>query len=307
MLGHLYGTQGYPHNPFTKFIGHFAHLGVQIFFVISGFLITSLLIKEHNKNGKIDSGAFFTRRTLRIFPAAFVYILAMELVFNPGYLGYAFTYTMCYAPQTRPWILGHLWSLSVEEQFYLFWPLALVISFRHHTRTALVVIGLSIVARLLFWSAGLHEIDEYFPAVADNLMMGCLLAFYQGWLRLHAKWLLKPAVFSALAVLTFATPYLLPWVRLQIFFGAIVPFILAIFLFAAIERRDFLLNNKITSAIGVLSYSLYLWQQPFLNRTNPVWWTRFPLNILLAVMCAIFSFAFIENTLLNIYKRRRSA
>lgn len=99
LLGHLTGTTYYPTNTVTRFLGSFAHLGVQIFFVISGFLITTLLLNEQNRTGRISLSQFYLRRTVRIFPAAFTYITVIAVLMRPGYLGYAYTYTMCYASQ----------------------------------------------------------------------------------------------------------------------------------------------------------------------------------------------------------------
>ena len=275
LLGHLYGTMHYPHNAVTQYLGHFSHMGVQIFFVISGFLITSLLLMEKAKTGTIDLVQFYLRRTFRIFPAAFFYTTVIAIVARPGYLTYAYTYTMCYASQARPWVLGHLWSLSVEEQFYLLWPAALVIGFRVRRTVGFAVLLLAPLARLLFWQHGQHNIDEYFPAVADSLMMGCLLAFYRETLRRKAAWLRNPVVFAVLGLLIMFSDHLLPRVRLQIFLGGLTPLVIALFLFSAIERADWILNNRVTRTVGILSYSIYLWQQPFLNRMSHGSWAEF--------------------------------
>jgi peptidoglycan/LPS O-acetylase OafA/YrhL len=304
IFGHLYLTANYPRNEVTRFLAQFAHLGVQIFFVISGFLITTLLLKEKAKNGSIDLVKFYLRRTFRIFPAAFFYITAVAIVARPGYLVYAYTYMMCYASQARPWVLGHLWSLSVEEQFYLVWPGALILGFRWRKSIGFAVLLLAPLARFLFWQAGMHEIDEYFPAVADSLIMGCLLAFYREPLKLRFPWLTKTAVFAVLGLLVLFSSHLLPKVRLQIAFGGIVPLIIALFLFSAIERADWFLNNPLTKALGILSYSLYLWQQPFLNRNVHTWWTAFPVNILLALLCALGSYWVVERPFLTLFHSR---
>ena len=160
----------------TLLLTHYAHFGVQAFFVISGFLITTLLLKERSATGRIDLLAFYRRRTLRIFPACFLYVSVVALVGHIGYLGYAYSYTMCYAGQGRPWLLGHLWSLSVEEQFYLLWPFVLALAFTLHRLVAIAVVLAAPIARLVFWDYGLRDIDEYFPAVADSIAAGCLLA-----------------------------------------------------------------------------------------------------------------------------------
>jgi peptidoglycan/LPS O-acetylase OafA/YrhL len=86
---------------------------------------------------------------------------------------------------------------------------------------------------------------------------------------------------------------------MQIFLGGLPSVVIALFIFAAIERRDWLLNNRVTYALGVLSYSLYLWQQPFLNHASNRWWTAFPVNILLVLACAIGSYYVVERPFLR--------
>jgi peptidoglycan/LPS O-acetylase OafA/YrhL len=72
---HLYGTAGWPHNHATKVLSAYGHFGVQVFFVISGFLITTLLLAEYGKNGRISLRGFYRRRSFRILPASLIYIL----------------------------------------------------------------------------------------------------------------------------------------------------------------------------------------------------------------------------------------
>ncbi|MHB1744733.1 MAG: acyltransferase family protein, partial [Acidobacteriaceae bacterium] len=226
------------------------------------------------------------------------------VLMRPGYLGYAYTYTMCYANQHRPWVLGHLWSLSVEEQFYLLWPVALVLGFAWRKRIGFAVLLLAPLARLLFWRAGMHEIDEYFPAVADCLMMGCLLAMYRPQLSKRAGWMQGPWAFGLLALLMFGSQFLLWRVRSEIFFGGLVPLSIAAFLFVAVERADWFLNNRVMNFFGVLSYSLYLWQQPFVNRNRVDWWTAFPTNLLLTLALALVSYFCVEKPFLGLVRHR---
>ncbi len=127
IVSHLQGTRGFPHFSLPVELGN---LGVRVFFVISGLLITTLMLQEHRKYGSISVARFFIRRTLRIFPAMYFFLLVVAvaaklgLVFlSPGDMFHAATYTMNYH-SGGSWTLGHLWSLAVEEQFYLLWPLA---------------------------------------------------------------------------------------------------------------------------------------------------------------------------------------
>ena len=305
LFGHLWGTNGFPKNVVTEALAQYAHLGVQVFFVISGFLITTLLLREHKSTGRIDLYAFYRRRMFRIFPAAFFYITVMAIVARPGYLWWAYTYLMCYAGDGRPWLLGHLWSLSVEEQFYMVWPLALITWFSRRATVAIAVFLLAPVARLVFWQFGMHSIDEYFPAVADSLAAGCLLAFWIDKVRERGRWLTHPVVFTVLGMAVLAIPFMFPRLRLYILFGGVAPVLIALFLFAAVERADWFLNNRVMYAGGALSYSAYLWQQAFLNRNLHAWWTSFPVNLLLAFAAAAGSYFVVEKPFLKLGHRTK--
>jgi peptidoglycan/LPS O-acetylase OafA/YrhL len=261
-------------------------------------------LREKAKTGRIDLTHFYLRRTLRIFPAAFFYVTVVALVAHPGYLTYAYTYTMCYAGQERPWLLGHLWSLSVEEQFYLLWPFAVAYAFPRRQKIGIAVMLAAPVARFIFWHFNLRDIDEYFPAVADSLMAGCMLAFSRDTLLRKFGFLRRTGVFLLLGALTLSIPFMLPRVRLEIILGGIPALIIALFLHSAIERKDWFLNNRFMFQAGLLSYSLYLWQQPFINRTHPAWWTRFPLNIVLATACATVSYYAVERPFLTMFRKK---
>lgn len=129
-LGHLSGTKGFPN---LVQIGDYAHLGVVAFFVISGFLITRLMLLEHAKFGDVSLRLFYARRALRLLPAAYTYTLCVGLMWAAGFIQlhsrdmwHVLTYTVNYQID-RSWDFGHLWSLSVEEQFYLLWPFMFVL------------------------------------------------------------------------------------------------------------------------------------------------------------------------------------
>jgi peptidoglycan/LPS O-acetylase OafA/YrhL len=191
LVGHFGGTRGLRRLDFG--IGDYAHLGVLCFFVISGFLITSLLLSEHAANRGISLKLFYVRRALRIFPASYAYIGCVSLLGLAGIihleawdLVHAVTYTVNYAPHVSC-LIGHLWSLSVEEQFYLLWPFAFVaLGPRRAMWVAVGVILLGPVARsalrLFLYETPYYNIPM-FPMVADSLAAGCLLAGARGWLE----------------------------------------------------------------------------------------------------------------------------
>jgi len=168
-------------------------LGVSAFFVLSGFLITRLLVREREKTGRVSIRRFYLRRTMRIFPAYYAFLfLSFALDARAGQrwshalIVNTLTYTVNYFnafnhhPATS---VAHAWSLAVEEQFYLLWPLAFVILFARGRRTLMAGVGLAaliVVAWRSWLILGAHVDVSYvynaFDTRFDNLAVGCLLA-----------------------------------------------------------------------------------------------------------------------------------
>jgi len=131
LVGHVAGTVNAPE--WLTPLHNLGNFGVKIFFVISGFLITLLLLEELGVSGRIDLRGFYLRRCCRIFPAFYFFIGCIVLANAGGYIElypndvlHAATFTMNYH-HDRAWALNHTWSLAVEEQFYLLWPLLLML------------------------------------------------------------------------------------------------------------------------------------------------------------------------------------
>src|SRR6476660_10002524 len=144
VVGHLSKAQ---HS--TALWGAYGNTGVRIFFVISGFLITKLMLTEHDRTSDISLRDFYIRRAYRILPAALVFIAVAVVIdwkeMRWLHVGAAVFYLADY-DLAAPWIFGHLWSLSVEEQFYLLWPAILK---RWYERRVAILVGVSIFAPVL--------------------------------------------------------------------------------------------------------------------------------------------------------------
>ena len=316
LLGHLSGTRHFIRVWLP--IGDYANLGVRVFFVISGFLISSLLFKELEKTNGINLKLFYLRRTFRIFPAFYLYMTIIAIVAALGFqqvpakdLAYAFSYSINFVPH-KAWLVGHTWSLAVEEQFYLLWPAALwILGRRKGLWAAAAVVALSPLLRVgWYYVMPQYEplIGEAFPTVADSIAVGCLLAGIRGWLwkqdlyrrflMSHAFWIL-PITFLAVNAQPFA---MAGWLMGE----TIINILIGVTIDRAIRKPEDLfgriLNNRALSYIGALSYSLYLWQQPFLNRKADAWWTAFPQNILIAFALALASYYLVEQPFLNLRK-----
>lgn len=320
MLGHLSGTTGFIQLP--QLLSGVSFLGVRVFFIISGFLITSLLLEEEARTRTVSLGHFYFRRTMRIFPPFYVFVACMALAGSMGWIELrehdilaAVTYTMNYH-QDRSWFLGHTWSLAVEEQFYLLWPLLMkYLGSRRAAHAALVTVVCAPLVRiaLLIFAPGFREgIGETFPTVADAIATGCLLAFYRdriGASSLGGRFLNSRAVWiTPVLVLGVAS---IPSTK----FGFLVGQTLANVGIALVLERVVrspgdavgrFLNTPVVIRVGVLSYSLYLWQQPFLNRYSDHPIAMFPLNVALACVAAAVSYRVIERPALRLRTRSES-
>jgi peptidoglycan/LPS O-acetylase OafA/YrhL len=307
LVSHVAGTQGAP--PLPRGLGE---LGVRVFFVISGLLITTLLIEEHRSFGRISLGRFFLRRTFRIFPAFFAFLAGLWVAQHMGWLAFsardwlhAITYTVNYHAG-RPWEMGHLWSLSVEEQFYLLWP-ALLVAFgmKRGAFYAAALIVLAPILRLAYLKLGLSDYSM-FETAADSIAMGCLLAFCRDRLWEDARW--RAMVSLPAIVALFALAHVLGLsTRAGLLAGETVQsFAIALLIERSIRfpARDLgkLLNAAPVMYVGALSYSLYLWQQPFLNRSGAYEANGFPLNLGLAVACALVCHYAVEKPFLDLRK-----
>ena len=319
LLGHLAGTVGSPQ--FLAGVHSLGNYGVRFFFVISGFLITWLLLGELDRTGTVNLKKFFTNRVLRIFPAFYAYVGIgavlgyyglVELL--PGDLLHAATYTMNYHDE-RAWHLNHTWSLAVEEQFYLIWPFVFLMLGRKYAPALLLSLVLVVPCiRAVMWfgyDMSPTAMMRQFQAVADSLAVGCLMAFLlrSGRLPVLRRPLLRFAAWVLAAVLLAgsAGAYLIAPAFFYVFGQSLANIGAAVVVYLCIGRKDGvlyrLLNNRAAVFVGTLSYSLYLWQEPFLNSTAAAFPQSYPYNLLFTVAAALTSYFLIEKPFLTLKNR----
>jgi peptidoglycan/LPS O-acetylase OafA/YrhL len=311
VFSHLGGTRGFPISARVTELLPLGDLGVRVFFVISGFLITNLLLDDWNRHGSISLSRFYFRRTFRILPPYYVLIAAiaaaaiLQLIqLAPRDLPHAITYTSNYYPQ-RSWWIGHTWSLAVEEQFYLLWPAVLLLAGRRGGFVvAAAVVFLSPFVRLAMWQfapSPTGGIGHGFEAVADSLAIGCLLAGLATWLSAQ-RWyrrILESPAFLFVPLIVLAASALHEHPRLYFFVSFTVMNVgTALCVHWAVTydkgRVGRFLNATPLAFVGVISYSIYLWQQLFLNRYSTSVAAMFPLNIILVAVAALASFYLVE-------------
>ena len=264
-------------------------IGVDIFFVISGFLITRIILSEA-KAGTFSSLAFYARRVRRIFPALIVvlattYLIGWIVLLPDGFAllgkstaaGVAFVsnlfqlnQTGYFAPEAAENPLLHLWSLGIEEQFYIFWPLLLVLLFgSKYRRIRIAAIAAASFGLSLLIFLGLKEWSFYSPLPrAWELLAGGLLASSQveGVARQSSP--LRENLLSAagLAAIIGAAAALN---KESLFPGAwaLLPVLGAVLIIIAPNStvNRVLLSSRAMVAIGLISYPLYLWHWPLLS------------------------------------------
>jgi peptidoglycan/LPS O-acetylase OafA/YrhL len=238
-----------------------------MFFVISGYLITTILLKEHSRTATINLRQFYIRRAYRILPAASVFMLFVLVMYWRQFrwidIGAMLFYLVNY-DSGKPWVIGHLWSLGVEEQFYFLWPGTLQRWYRHKVPVLLAVVAIAPVYRALCFHFKVPG-GGYgtFPAVADNLAVGCLLAIVGARIPKIKSWAALPMLLAVLLV-----PYYPATTPARTLFelfvlNPVVNFSMAGLLLHVIQTPYWILNISPMVWLGKISYSLYLWQQPF--------------------------------------------
>ncbi len=298
-----------------------AGFGVRLFFVLSGYLITELLLREHRRDGQIAIGAFYRRRARRILPAFYCYLAAVAgwLIWRgtplplSSWLGAA-TFVQNYAVLwTAPdsgsvyWNIGHIWTLCVESQFYLIWPPVFVLLRPQRAKwVALAVVLLSPLVRVGTYFL-FPDLRGYLGVMlhtdSDGLALGCATALFLNDPRVHAflgRWRRKGLLLSLSWITLIA-----PWGRHEIpGFNIAIGFtgdaLAAAWIIAVLHRFDCGWLERVTGqgflpALGLISYSLYLWQQPFLGPEGWITQDRPLLAFILPIILAVISFLCIES------------
>ena len=285
--------------------GAFANLGVRIFFIISGYLITTLLLKEYAKTSTIQLREFYVRRAYRILPAAIAFMLPVFVIYWHQLRWYHMVAAALYVTNfdyAHPWFLGHLWSLSVEEQFYFLWPGVLKKWHRHRVAILAGVVALAPVYRVACHFLKLHgRADETFPAVADILAIGCLLAIYAPRMpRIKRAWALLMVLPVALVPVYVAAVHFRTTPLLLLVLWPLLHFSIAGLLLHVVQSPYWILNIKPVAWLGKISYSRYLWQQLFAyGPQHRAWyWLLVPVGL------ASVSYYLVEQPMLRLREKR---
>jgi len=315
------------HAGFEWFSG--GYVGVDVFFVISGFLITTIILKE-KKAGNFSFAYFYERRARRILPALFFIMLTcipfawfFQLPQELIDFGKSLIATSIFSSNILFWFdtnyfavdsdyipLIHTWSLAIEEQFYLFFPVLLSFFWALGKHRLFWILGVFTILSFAFCEWGWRHFPEanfyLLPFRAWELLIGALCAVYLFQHQQPKEYIAESGTILGLCLIIFAVFYLdksYPFPSLYALFPVIGSAL--IILFTHRETWVYkLLSAKILIFIGLISYSAYLWHQPlfvfarlyFIEEPKP--WVMGLLSIL-AMILAYLSWRFIETPFRN--------
>jgi peptidoglycan/LPS O-acetylase OafA/YrhL len=300
-------------------------IGVDIFFVLSGYLITSVLVGEHETTGVISLRRFYIRRVCRLLPALVVVVcvaVAMALWFHSkrrdteidaaAALLYLSDYRYALFP-VHGTALGHTWSLSVEEQFYLFWPLLLIVLLTWNRRVALRA-TLVLIVVVAVWRGFLLVISDdpfsrtyfAFDARADELLIGCALALWQPQIMtsrfLTHIWPVVVLLLTAVALKVSPSGPSLKYIDTIGYplFGVAAAYLIVILTSDEKSYLTYLLSLPLIVAFGRISYGFYLWHYLIIHAQGYIIINRIWITFVLTLAAAVASYWLIERPFLKL-------
>jgi len=332
---HLQSKPSIHDSKFLRGIGYFIFnggLGVNIFLVISGFLITKLLIDELTQTGTVSLRKFYLRRVIRIFPAYYFLLSVYFLLQLAGYFHINLLAWISVLTFTKQFFinntaeLDHLWSLSVEEVFYLIWPFSFINFKRRSIQISVYIILLVAVIRIITTNFPAPSLSLTIFARADALLIGSLIAIYYKQITqwvLARQWMIYLVV-PVLLVSIFTYTYFFSrlsnsvgneqvnYLLLRVAYGflgsegLVTNLLIGFIVVFSINVRNswfWLLNTSIMNHLGKLSYSIYLWQQLFTADREVL--NKMPIVVLLGIiyLIAYLSYEFIEKPFMSLKRK----
>lgn len=258
------------------------NLGVNFFFVLSGFLITFLLIREKEYTGKIHVGHFYMRRILRIWPLFYLCVFIGFVVFPSVahligmsaaeharpiyYLTFLNNFDVIETGHPNSLILGILWSIAIEEQFYLTWPLLLsLLPLRYFKYACLAILAGSLVFRALHYNEPAILYFNTFAVIGD-MALGGLMAYYTSYDSPFLRWVTKLPRWQIIGIYVVAAGLFI--LRRKLFYAGVMTIperlIIALFFGLIIVEQNFSQRSfykfsqfKIMTSMGIYTYGLY--------------------------------------------------
>ncbi|WP_295770021.1 acyltransferase [uncultured Mucilaginibacter sp.] len=306
-------------------LAKYGTFGVNVFFVISGFLITSLLIKEKVTYKSVSLRNFYIRRFLRILPVAYLFLavlFALNFIFKLNLSAASFLrplfFVENFGDHSTYTLAGHFWSLSVEEQFYLIFPFLIARSLKNYIITAIALIpGILVITyvyfhlhtQLLLVDFVLNVIYHLLGNGISIILIGSLAAIFL--CKYEHLFILKSKYIALFQILLMALSFFFFNHRLFMNINSTISalFIALTIIYTIVNKDGFIfqiLNNKYVRYLGTLSYSIYIWQELFTFKQP---WANLPygnsvvLNLILLAVTAVASYHLYEKYFLKLKAR----
>jgi peptidoglycan/LPS O-acetylase OafA/YrhL len=309
----FYSTQ----DAYATDITVYGAFGVDIFFGLSGLLITRLLLEEWNATGSFHLREFYVRRAFRILPPVFVFLAvytAAGMSKSTIELVSSLLFFRNYVPSRLTGFgTSHLWSLALEEHFYLLWPGLLALLGPRRSRHAAAGLALSFGLWRMIESQLAVPLFPEVPAHfrtdlrLDALLWGCLMAFLLDGAKEREKLVQQtrlPYWLAAVAIAMWCIRYYSHLTSVAV--AVLIPAILA----GTLVHPDWRISRALSwgplTWLGRISYSLYVWQQLFLTtgwEPASQWWRHWPWNLAASLAAATLSYYLIEKPLIRVGRR----
>lgn len=329
-LPHHFESDGIFHQYFSYFFSGGA--GVNVFFAISGFLITTILLNEKAKYGTVNLKNFFAKRFIRLLPPVIPFYIALYVFMQLGYvrkvefgLLISLFYLFNFVPKAKAfWSteLSHTWSLAVEEQFYLIWS----ILFKWLNRNKIIFIGISLILISIVFSlivpsqkidlkGSVMSIQDAFfierwtiPAISP-IIIGALIAIFNFKTPETAKSITNNKLYITIASVFFCSSFFIPN-EFSILFNLPHSIGVSLFLLWIVHHQTHVfitwLEWKPIRYLGTISYGIYIWQGFFIRTSShfepKIQLHEWPLNLLLTLIISILSYEILEKRVLNLKK-----
>jgi peptidoglycan/LPS O-acetylase OafA/YrhL len=330
LLGHGAGAWSHSSDLLSKWAG----LGVSTFFVMSGTLITWLMIREKEETGSLSLRDFYIRRSLRILPVFWLLIVCVIILKSVHAISIsdmdifrALTFTHNYplgGSSDYAWWLHHTWSLSMEEQFYLIWPGLFALLVKKKSMLVAGVLAFSgpvlVLANYYLLPSLRGQEESTFHTRVGTLMMGCLAAYlldsssFRTWIKkVPAGPLLLAAAVFLLVIDPCIELHFKGHSAIRAVLGLVMPTVEAIVIAASVLILvagkagviHWVFNQPIVAHIGKLSYGIYIWQQLFYEHGSaPTLWALL-LRTLAIYGVSVCSFHFMEKPILGLRRKFR--
>lgn len=319
-------SNSYWNNPFANSVSFFGSEGVTIFFCLSGYLLSRLLIREFSDTGKLSIRSFYIRRILRIWPLYFCYIVfclaASPFLGNqalrgeeiPSLITFTYNWQQIYTGESRG-MPAILWSISVEEQIYLVLPLLILLFSRWSFKSlSFTLILLGIIARIFFYANDLPMYRNTFSYMS-TIGIGMLYSIYESKIKIgygQRRLIINLALGTLVAVYIFCfeSIFSLGALKIVAFDFTAMAAIFLLIIFKSCDSSLFSVPLKPFAYLGRRTYGMYIFHWPilgllvsknlFFSPTTGISFMGLVFAFLLVVSTASISYKFLERPFLNL-------